>query len=185
VVPKKEGEISIEADIEEILQDKKRAILMDNNILASDYGISQLEKIAQIGCKIDFNQGLDAELITEEIARIISKIKWIKFIRLACDSLKAIKPLLNALKVLNEYGVSNYRIFVYMLVKDVKEANEISMTLKPLRVVPFVQPYRDFNNTNPSEEQKHFARYVNRKEIYHSTSWEEYNPSMRNIKPIN
>jgi hypothetical protein len=179
IVPKKEGGISIEADIEDILQSKKRAILLDNNILASGYGISQLEKIAKIGCKVDFNQGLDARLVTEEIAGILSEIKWISLIRFACDTLKDIDPLLCALEKLNKQGVKNYRVFVYMLVRDIKDAQERSEQLKNLGVVPFAQPYRDFSNTPPTREQRDFARYVNRKEIYRSTSWEGFKSSGR------
>jgi radical SAM superfamily enzyme YgiQ (UPF0313 family) len=44
VVPAKEGRITPYQDIEEILQNRRNAILMDNNILACDYGLQQLEK---------------------------------------------------------------------------------------------------------------------------------------------
>ncbi|KAA6325562.1 hypothetical protein EZS27_025237, partial [termite gut metagenome] len=71
-------------DIETVLQDRKTAILMDNNVLASNHGLQQLEKIVDLGCKVDFNQGLDSRLVTDEVARLLSKIKWIRFIRFAC-----------------------------------------------------------------------------------------------------
>lgn len=75
VVPKKEGKISPYMDIEEITAGRKKAILMDNNILASNYGLQQIEKIIKLGIKVDFNQGLDARLITDEIARLLAKVK--------------------------------------------------------------------------------------------------------------
>ena len=65
VVPKKEGKISPYMDIEEITAGRKKAILMDNNILASNYGLQQIEKIIKLGIKVDFNH-----LITDEIARL-------------------------------------------------------------------------------------------------------------------
>lgn len=86
VVPKKEGKISPYMDIEEITAGRKKAILMDNNILASNYGLQQIEKIIKLGIKVDFNQGLDARLITDEIARLLAKVKWIKRIRFGCDT---------------------------------------------------------------------------------------------------
>lgn len=49
VVPKKEGKISPYMDIEEITAGRKKAILMDNNILASNYGLQQIEKIIKLG----------------------------------------------------------------------------------------------------------------------------------------
>ena len=59
---------------------------MDNNILASNYGLQQIEKIIKLGVKVDFNQGLDARLITDEIARLLARVIWIKRIRFGCDT---------------------------------------------------------------------------------------------------
>lgn len=178
IVPEKEGYIKPYRDIESVLQGQKTAILMDNNILACNYGLQQLEKIADMKCRVDFNQGLDARLITDGIAELLSRISWIRYIRFACDTPEAVEPFLLALEKLNKYGVKNYRVFVYLLVKDVNEANSRAEIMKKLRLNPFAQPYRDFNtNTEPTEEQKKFARYVNRKEIFNSTDWYGYNAS--------
>jgi hypothetical protein len=158
-----------------VLQGRKSAILMDNNVLACEHGMRQLEKIIDIGCKVDFNQGLDSRLVTLEIAKILSKIKWVRFIRFACDTTSAVEPLLKAIEKLNRYGVKNYRIFVYLLVKDVSEANERCKILKRLGVNPFAQIYRDDENRfQPTVEQKRFAWYVNQKAVFKATEWEEY-----------
>jgi len=177
IVPKKEGNIRAYRDIKTVLQNKKSAILMDNNVLASEHGITQLERIAEIGCKVDFNQGLDSRLVTDDIAKLLSKIKWIRYIRTACDSQAAVEPLLKAVEKLNKFGVKNYRIFVYLLVKDVTDANERAKILKRLGMNPFAQPYRNYEqNTLPTAEQKRFARYVNHKAIFKSIEWEDYRP---------
>ena len=50
VVPQKEGNINPYMDIEEIaVEGRNRIILMDNNVLASDYGLGQIEKIVRMG----------------------------------------------------------------------------------------------------------------------------------------
>jgi hypothetical protein len=175
IVPKKEGYIRAYRDIKTVLQGRKTAILMDNNVLASEHGLRQMEKIVDLGCKVDFNQGLDSRLVTDEIAQLLSKIKWIRFLRFACDTTPAVEPLLSAFEKLNRYGVKNYRIFVYLLVKDVSEANERCRILKRLGVNPFAQTYRDYDkNILPTPEQKRFAWYVNQKAIFKSTEWEDY-----------
>jgi radical SAM superfamily enzyme YgiQ (UPF0313 family) len=175
IVPKKEGEIRPYRDIETVLQGRETAILMDNNVLASEHGWQQLEKIADLKCKVDFNQGLDSRLITDEIAKLLSKIKWIRFIRFACDTAPAIEPLLKAIEKLNKFGVKNYRIFVYLLVKDVEDANERCKILKRLGVNPFAQTYMDYRtNILPTAEQKRFAWYVNQKAVFKATEWEDY-----------
>ena len=183
IVPKKEGIVKPYRDIETVLQNRSTAILMDNNVLASDYGLSQIEKIVDLKCKVDFNQGMDSRLVTGEVAKLLSKVKWLRYIRFACDSPEAVDPLISAIEKLNKYGVKNYKIFVYLLVGDVCEANRRSEIMKNLGVIPFAQPYRDFcNNIEPTDEQKKFARYVNRKEIYKTISWKDYKTSIRNNK---
>lgn len=66
------------------VEGRNNLILMDNNVLASDYGIGQIEKIVKRKYRVDFNQGLDARLVTPEIAQLLSKVKWIKRIRFGC-----------------------------------------------------------------------------------------------------
>jgi len=175
IVPLKEGYIKPYRDITTVLQDRKTAVLMDNNVLASCHGLEQLERIIDIGCKVDFNQGLDSRLVTDEIAKMLSIIKWIRFIRFSCDTTPAVAPLLKAIEKLNKYGVKNYRIFVYLLVRDVSDANERCKILKKLGVVPFAQTYRDEENRiQPTAEQKRFAWYVNQKAVFKATEWEAY-----------
>ena len=172
IVPKKEGDIQPHADIEEFLRHEK-AILLDNNVLASEHGIQQIEKIAKLRIKVDFNQGLDARLIDDSIAKRLSKVKWLKPIRLACDSKSQMPYVKKAIKLLRKYNTTPTNYFVYVLVKDIEDALERVMFLKDLKVDPFAQPFRD-KNTEPNKEQKRFARWVNRKEIFNTVTWEEY-----------
>jgi hypothetical protein len=175
IVPKKEGMIRPYRDISDVLQDRKSAILMDNNVLACEHGLQQLERIIDLKGKVDFNQGLDARLVTNDIAQLLSKIKWIRFIRFSCDTTPAVEPLLKAIEKLNKYGVKNYRIFVYLLVKDVADANERCKILKKSGVNPFAQTYRSYeSNIQPTVEQKKFAWYVNQKAVFKATEWEDY-----------
>ncbi len=74
VVPEKEGKIHPYMDIEDVaINGRKNIILMDNNILACDYGIEQIRKIIKLGLRVDFNQGLDARLVTPEIAGCLTE----------------------------------------------------------------------------------------------------------------
>ena len=104
IVPHKEGSIRPYSDIETVLQGRKRAILLDNNVLASSFGLEQIEKIVQLKCRVDFTQGLDARLVTDDVAKLLSKVKWIEVIRFALDTELQIKPLLSALEKLNRYA---------------------------------------------------------------------------------
>ncbi len=175
VVPKKEGQIKKHADIEEFLLHDK-AVLLDNNVLAHDHGIMQLEKISRLGIKVDFNQGLDARLIDNTTARLLSKVKWLKPIRLACDSIDMIKHVYKAVTNLRWHNTTPRRYSCYILIKDIESALERVRFLKSLDVDPFAQPFVDpFGNKNIcNKEIKSFARWVNHKAEYKSRSWEDY-----------
>lgn len=117
VVPEKEGDIKLYRTWQELVrQDSKKLVLMDNNILACEYGIQQLESLIDSGYSIDLNQGMDARLVTDRIAGILSRLKWIKYIRFSCDTVGQIKAVENAVRLLEAYGVKPYRIFIYLLV---------------------------------------------------------------------
>lgn len=64
------------ADIEEFLRHKD-VVLLDNNVLAHPHGIAQIEKMARLGVRVDFNQGLDARMIDDGVARLLGKLKWL------------------------------------------------------------------------------------------------------------
>ena len=44
-------------------------MFLDNNVLAHEYGLQQIEELGREQIWVDFNQGLDARLITSEVAR--------------------------------------------------------------------------------------------------------------------
>jgi hypothetical protein len=172
-VPKKEGKIRAHHDIEDFARHKE-VVLMDNNVLAHPHGIAQIEKIAKLGLKIDFNQGLDARLIDDGIARLLGKVKWSPYLRLACDSLSMMEPVRKAVELLRWHNVTPSKYFCYVLVKDIDDALERVRFLKGIYVNPFCQPYRDLEGNEPTQEQKHFARWCNHKAIYNTVPWEDY-----------
>jgi len=68
IVPEKEGKIHPYRDIEEVASRGEDVVLMDNNILACKYGLDQIQKIIDLHLRVDFNQGLDARLISRRVA---------------------------------------------------------------------------------------------------------------------
>lgn len=82
VVPKKEGSIRPYKRVEEIARkDTNKIIFLDNNILASSFGISEIEYLANSNYRVDFNQGLDARLVDDNIAKLLVKVKWLRYVR--------------------------------------------------------------------------------------------------------
>ncbi len=76
IVPRKEGWIRPTAAWEEIKRSNSdRIIFLDNNVLACDHGLQQIEAMGGKRVWVDFNQGLDARLITPETAALLARLQ--------------------------------------------------------------------------------------------------------------
>lgn len=182
VVPKKEGHIRPEADWHDIKRpDSREIVFMDNNVLASEYGLEQMQSMIGENIRIDFNQGIDARLITPEVAEMLSRLKWRKFIRMSADTDGMLDVVLEKADLLKRYGVKPWRLFVYVLAQDVTSAERRCIALRDAGLNPFAQPYRDFTtNAEPDTELRALARWVNRKEIFKTVgTFREYNAHFR------
>lgn len=165
-------------DIERVAAGRQEVVLLDNNFLAADkeFVREQLEKAARLRLKLDFNQGLDARLVTPENARLLATCRWIRYIRFSCDTVAMIEPIRRAVKLVREAGFRR-EIFVYMLVTDIGDAETRLRALVDLDVIPFAQPYRDFTgDSTPTAEQRKFASFVNVKggKLCRKMSFKEY-----------
>jgi hypothetical protein len=174
VVPEKEGDIQPYRKFEDFIRHDK-AVLMDNNVLACDWGILQIERASNAGIAMDFNQGLDARLIDPIMARMLSGVKWLAPVRLACDSEAGRKHLAKAVKRLREAGVTPSRYSVYTLVTDdIEESYERIQFVKSLNCSPFAQPYRDKIGTAPSKISRMLADWVNIAPMNQKYSFEDF-----------
>lgn len=175
IVPKKEGSIRPAATWEEIKRpDSNKIIFMDNNVLASSHGLQQIESMGGKKVWVDFNQGLDARLVTPETAELLAGLRWIEYVRLACDTDEMIPIVERAVAYMREAGIAKYRFFAYVLVQDVEAAERRAIALRKMGVTPFAQPYRDFDGGEPTKEQQAFARWCNNKAVFKSCTWKDY-----------
>lgn len=178
IVPKKEGMIHPYRDWRDLIRkDTDKLVLMDNNILACEYGIKQLESLAGSGYKIDLNQGMDARLVDDRIAGILSKICWIRFIRFSCDQKSQIEPVKRAIDHLGRYGVKPYRIFIYLLVtSDIQDAAERVEALKRYKNIS-IYAQAEINERfgiKPNKAQKEFQQRYIYGQSYRKETWQEY-----------
>ena len=180
VVPQKEGGIRPYMDVDDITLHGERpyAVLMDNNVLACDYGLSQLEKIAERGYHVDFNQGLDARLVTLDVARLLARVKWIKRIRFGCDTTAQIVECERTINLMGKYGYRG-EYFLYCILMDFEESfQRISHWRTNKRVIIHAQPYRDPGNPlqRIPQWQKDMAHWADRKELYRSCDFKDFRP---------
>lgn len=145
--------------------------------LACKYGRRQLENLIDSGYKIDLNQGMDARLVTDRIAEILSRIKWIKYIRFSCDTTAQIKAIENTAELLLKYGVKPYKLFIYLLVtSDVDNAAYRVEQLKQLKgITIYAQAERnEGKGIIPDKIQLEFAQRYIYSGKYRKETWQEY-----------
>lgn len=116
-VPILEGKLnSIKHSIKHLIwPEHSKVIFLDNNILASPSWRSIFDELEDMKLRVDFNQGLDARLITEEVANKLSKMKRMRLLRLAYDTQKNKQSVEKAIKRLNAYGIKGRDILIYVL----------------------------------------------------------------------
>lgn len=175
VVPEKEGEIRPNERWQDIKRpDSRDMILMDNNVLALSYGIEQIEEMSHADVRIDFNQALDARLVTPEIAKMLARCKWITQIRFACDVPQMLPVVDNVVGMLTRLGMNSRRIMIYAMATEIEEAEKRHIALQKMGVEIYMPPFRPFDGSEPSAEMKRFARWANRRAIWSKCSYEEY-----------
>ncbi len=115
-VPQMEGTLnSVKRSIKHLIwPGHKKVIFFDNNFLANPWWKNILDEIQELDLLVDFNQGLDARLITEDIGRRLSELKF-ELLRLSYDY-RALRPYVKkAINRLKSQGVDGRKILVYVL----------------------------------------------------------------------
>lgn len=187
IVPLKEGNVRPYMDIDEITQGGRRpnVILMDNNVLASNFGIGQLKTIAIAGYRVDFNQGNSARLVNDEIAGLFARIRWMgSIIRFAADTPRQIVEVDEAMaridskrKALGK-DPANYLVYT-MIDGNIDECyKRLTYWRHNRRVRITAQPFRDLNNPKRTipQWQKDMAHWANRRELWYSCDFKEFRP---------
>ena len=177
-VPQKEGNIKPYRKWTQLVRfDTPNLILMDNNILACRYGIEQLKDMIGKGWKIDLNQGMDARLVTEEVADILAGLDWIKWIRFSCDTIGQIESIDRVTEMLGSRGIKPYRLFIYVLVrKDLDEADYRVQRLKRHKGIHlYAQAERNEGlGIRPNKAQLEFTNRYIYGNLYRKETWKEY-----------
>ncbi len=119
-----------------------------------------------VACR-GFNQGLDARLVTNNIARLLAKVKWIKRIR---DYTPGQVADVNGPPLIDKYGYKGEYFFYCILMDDFKEAfSRVNhWRNKGSRFLPHAQPYRDLSNPRQiiPQWQKDLAGWADKKWIF-------------------
>lgn len=167
-VAAKEGRISHKvADLSEFWNGQKNIVLCDPNILACKDWKELLQQLIDSKAWVDFNQGLDIRMMTEEKAEMLSRIK-IKEIHFAWDRYEDRELVVPRFELYAKYGklVHGHNAIVYVLVNydtTIEQDLERIYTLRELGYWAYVMVY---DKEHAAAVYKDLARWVNNRFIF-------------------
>lgn len=169
IVAMKEGRCSRKvADLSEFWEGQKEIKLLDPNILAAKEHGELLGQLAASGAWVDFTQGLDARLLTEESIGMIGRIK-LKMVHFAWDNIADEELVVPKLRLFKEKtGIDKRRCAVYVLTNfnsTLREDLHRVYTIRGLGMAPYVMVYE--KQTAP-QNIRDLQNWVNNRIIWYS-----------------
>ena len=182
IVGKKEGRCSVKvADLTDFWRGQDKIVLCDPNILAFKDWRILFRQLIKSGAEIDFNQGLDIRLMTEEKAHMISRMR-IKEIHFAWDRYEDKDKVLPKFKMFSDIASPSihkkqvHDAIVYTITNydtTFEQDLERIYTLRDMGYWPYVMVY---NKQNAEDKYKRLQRWVNMRSTFAVVPrFEQYN----------
>jgi hypothetical protein len=185
IVGDKEGLRSIKvADLSEFWRGEKHIELLDPNLLACKDRMNLLDQLIESRAIVNFNQGLDIRLASEEVAEKLNRIR-VKRLHFAWDNPKQdLTPYFKRFtKAYSRKSSATKVAYVLTNFNSTMEENLYRIyTLRDLGYDPYVMVY---DKPNAPKEIKHLQRWVNNKFIFRSCDkFEDYKKGIANAKDV-
>lgn len=178
-VKSKEGRLSYKvADLSEFWDGQKNIVLCDPNILACVEYKDLFRQLIDSRAYVDFNQGLDIRLMTEEKAEMVCSVKtrelhfaWDRY-----EEKEMILPRLKEFRSISTKGSSHLIVYVLCNFNTTLDQDlERIYTLRDLGYLPFVMLY-DKDNLPKGSVMRDLQRWVNNRVIFASCKdFNDYN----------
>jgi len=161
------------ANLSEFWKDQKEIVLLDPNILACKDWKELFQQLIDSKAKIDFSQGLDIRLMTNEKAEMINKLKietihfaWDNYDESTYQKLKEFRSKLNfKSRQLSVYVLANFNT-------TIEQDLDRIYRLRELEYDPYVMIY---DRKHANKTVKRIARWVNNRIIWKSCErFEDY-----------
>lgn len=175
IVSKKEGRCSHKvADLDEFWNGQDEIILYDPNILACPERTELLEQLAATGKVVDFTQGLDARFITEDVAKLLSKIRM-RTAHFAFDFMKNEKKITEGLKNARKYmTIRDKDATVYMLTNYDTTHYEDLKRIKIIQECGFQPDVRIYRKNTAPRFTRDLQRWCNNRVLHYSSDFWDY-----------
>ena len=154
----------IEGKLIELTDWEAKPVVCDNNLLACsvDHFETVIEKLKPLK-GIDFNQGLDARLLTQYHAEKIAELDM-KVVRISWDHIKDEAAIMSAWERLRGVGIPKSKITIFILIgfNDTPEGARYRLeTVKSLGSMPFPMRYQPLDaRKKNSRIGKHWENWL-------------------------
>ena len=182
IVSAKEGRKSVQtADLSEFWDGQREIKLLDANLLACPDHEKLLRQLAESRSYVDFTQGLDCRLLTEDSIAFINNIR-LKEIHFAWDTMEESKAVLEKLRLyaaLAKRKPHGRFATVYVLTNHGTTHEEDLFRVETLRSMNYDPYVMVFDRPNAPPVTRQLQRWVNNKRIFYTVArFEEYLPGM-------
>ena len=181
VVPEKEGGFRINQHPRDFHRPgHKKAVYMDNNILAdTDWFMEVTDWILGQHMAVDFNQGLDLRLMTDEVAERIAELKPAGYWHFAFDSLAYREAVERGIGMLKRAGVNTRHLANFYVYMDNDADYDSALTrcriLRGLDCLPYIMVNRDAPRTQRMTDLKRWTR----PQIFFTTEYGQYDRTIK------
>jgi hypothetical protein len=169
IVPQKEGKIQVVGDLLDLWDGKsKDMVLLDNNILALPQHFKFICQQAKfIDVRLDFNQGLDHRLLTQEIINELNSIRHLE-LKFAWDDISDENNVKYAINLMNEKRCTWYVLvnFNTSFEEDLYRTNYLRSRNQNVRIMRY--------NGKTNEKLTALNRWTFKKDWFQAVTWEEF-----------
>lgn len=176
IVAEKEGRCSQKvADLSEWWSGQKNIVLLDPNITVCKEYFELMAQLRDSKAWVDFTQGLDCRMLTEEKIRALNEVKT-KMVHFAWDLMAQSDKVLDGLELYRKFGKikeRNRRVYVLTNFDTTMDENLFRIkTLQKMEFDPYVMIY---DKPNAPKELLKLQRWCNNKFVYRSCpNFEDY-----------
>mgnify|MGYP000006567136 CR=1 FL=1 len=165
------------ADLSEFWRGQKNIVLLDPNPIACKEWKDILQQLVDSNAWVDFSQGVDIRLMTEDKVEMIKKIKT-KNIHFAWDKYEDKDKIISKFKMFKEMtGWDKRRLTVYVLTNfntTIEQDLERIYTLRELGYWPYVMIYNK-QQTQAGDTVRRLQRWVNMRAVFENVHrFEDY-----------
>jgi hypothetical protein len=179
-VNKKYDRVTKHSPIKEFFdKDRKAIYLWDDNFLGFPEWETVLDELESTKRYFQFRQGLDMRLMTDKIAKRLSKVKYHGDYIFAFDHLKDKKTIENGMKIWRKYSTKTTKLYVLCAFES-QDENDIKSVFERIRIImrykclPYIMRYDSYKNSECEGMYINLARWCNQPNFFKKKSFREF-----------